>query len=143
MRSRERNVLIAVSTVLLAEKTYAAQNGGLFDELRCLTQPAECRPDLPADTLPFLDPTYNWLEARLGYVRAVHLGPKASADEIQKAGASASSVKSMAYTATPAQPGVSGIRAFCGDTTGRLCFTPDGREPPVKDGRCDPCKKME
>jgi hypothetical protein len=143
MRSRERNVLIAVSTVLLAERTYAAQNGGFFDELRCLTTPNECLPDLPADTLPFLDPTYNWLEPRLGYARALHLGPKPSPDEIQKARASLTSVKSMAYTATPVQPGVSGTRAFCGDTGGRLCFTPDGREPPVKDGRCEPCKKME
>jgi hypothetical protein len=143
MRSRERNVLIAVSTVVHAEKSYAAQNGGFFDEVRCLMRPTECRPGLAADILPFLDPTYNWLEPRLGYVRAFHPGPRPSPEDIQKAGASASSVKAFAYTATPLQPGVSGIRAFCGDSSGRLCFTPDGREPPVKDGRCDPCKKME
>jgi hypothetical protein len=143
MRSRERNVLIAVSTVLLAERTYAAQNGGFFDEVRCLTRPQECRPGLPADTMPFLDPTYNWMESRLGYGRTFHPGPKPSPEEIQKAGASASSVKAFAYTATPLQPGVSGTRGFCGDSSGRLCFTPDGREPPVKDGRCEPCKKME
>ena len=143
MRSRERNVLIAVSTVLHAQKTYAAANGGFFDEVRCLMRPTECRPDLAADTLPFLDPTYNWLEPRLGYARAFHPGPRPSAQEIQQAGASASSIKAFAYTATPVQPGVSGTRAFCGDSSGRLCFTPDGREPAVKDGRCDPCKKLE
>jgi hypothetical protein len=143
MRSRERNVIIAVSTILHAQKTYAAQNGGFFDELRCLMRPTECRPDLPADTLPFLDATYNWLESRLGYARAFHPGPRPSAEEIQKAGASASSVKAFAYTATPTQPGQTGTRAFCGDSSGRLCFTPDGSEPPVKDGRCDPCTKME
>jgi hypothetical protein len=143
MRSRERNVIIAVSTVVHAEKSYAAENGGFFDEVRCLMRPNECRPALPADTLPFLDATYNWLEPKLGYTRAFHAGPKPSPDEIEKAGASASSLKAFAYTATPLQPGVTGTRAFCGDSGGRLCFTPDGREPPVKDGRCEPCKKME
>jgi hypothetical protein len=143
MRSRERNVLIAVSTVLHAQKTYAAANGGFFDEVRCLTRPTECRPDLPGDTLPFLDATYNWLEPRLGYARAFHAGPKPSPEEIQKAGASPSSLKAFAYTATPLQPGVSGTRGFCGDSSGRLCFTADGREPGVKDGRCEPCKKLE
>jgi hypothetical protein len=143
MRARERNVLIAVSTVLHAEKTYAAENGGFFDEIRCLMRPPECKPGLAADAAPFLDPTYNWLEPRLGYARVFHPGPKATPDEIQRTGASPTSLKAFAYTATPLQAGVTGSRGFCGDSGGRLCFTPDGRDPPVKDGRCDPCKKMQ
>jgi hypothetical protein len=143
MRARERNVLIAVSTIVHAERSYAQGNGGFFDEVRCLTHPAQCRPGLPADTAPFLDPTYAWLEPRLGYARAFHAGPQSTAEEIERAGASPTSVKAFAFTAAPLQPGVTGSRGFCGDSTGRLCFTPDGREPPVKDGRCDPCKKLE
>jgi hypothetical protein len=40
-------------------------------------------------------------------------------------------------------PGRTGGRAFCGDTSGRMCMRADGREPPVKDGRCEPCRKLE
>jgi hypothetical protein len=143
MRSRERNVLIAVSTIVHAERSYAQGNGGFFDEVRCLTHPAECRPGTPPDTAPFLDPTYAWLEPRLGYTRAFHAGPRPTPEEIERAGASPTSLKAFAFTAAPLQPGVTGTRGFCGDSGGRLCFTTDGREPPVKDGRCDPCKKME
>jgi hypothetical protein len=143
MRSRERNVIIAVSTVVHAEKTYAALNGGFFDEIGCLMRPTECRPTLSADTMPFLDPSYGWLEPKLGYARTFHPGPKPTPDEVQKAGASATSLKAFAYTATPLQPGVTGTRAFCGDSSGKLCVTADGRDPSVKDGRCEPCKKME
>jgi hypothetical protein len=51
-------------------------------------------------------------------------------------------LKAFAYTATPVRPGQTGQRGFCGDSGGRLCVTPDGSEPPVKDGRCEPCKKL-
>lgn len=143
MRVRERMIIIAVSTVLLAERTYAVANGAFFDEIRCLMKPTECIPGLPVDAPPFMDPTYDWLEPKLGYDRKFHPGPKASPEEIQKAGASATSLKAFAFTATPVRPGETGSRAFCGDSTGRMCFTPKGTEPPVKDGRCDPCKKLE
>ena len=77
MKERERNVMMTVSTVLLGERTYAAANGKLFDEIACLTKPEACIPGFAADGAPFLDPTYAWLEPRLGYVRKFHAGPKA------------------------------------------------------------------
>jgi hypothetical protein len=143
IKARERMIMIAVSSVVSAERTYAVSNGSYFDEIRCLTRPADCIPGLPADTPPFLDPTYDWLEAKMGYVRKFHPGPRVTPEEILKAGSSSSSLKAFAFTATPLRPGETGTRAFCGDSTGRICFTPKGTEPPVKDGRCDPCQKLE
>jgi hypothetical protein len=143
MKERERNVLLTVSTVLLGQRTYASYNGSFFDEIACLTNPAACIPGFAADGAPFLDPTYSWLEPRLGYVRKFHPGPKADPGAIAKANASASSLRAYAFTATPLKPGVTGGRAFCGDSGGRMCMTADGREPPVKDGRCDPCQKLQ
>lgn len=143
MKERERNVLLTVSTVLLGERTYASSNGSFFDEIACLTNPGSCIPGFAPDGAPFLDPTYSWLEPRLGYVRKFHPGPKADPEAIAKARASPSSLRAFAFTATPKKPGVTGGRAFCGDSGGRMCMTPDGREPPVRDGRCDPCQKLQ
>ena len=143
MRERERAVLLTVSTVLLGQRTYASYNGSFFDEIACVTNPASCIPGFAADGAPFLDPTYAWLEPRLGYVRKFHPGPKADPGAIAKAKASPSSLRTFAFTATPIKPGVTGGRAFCGDSGGRMCMTADGREPPVKDGRCEPCQKLQ
>ena len=143
MKERERNVLLTVSTVLLGQRTYASANGSFFGEIGCLTHPSSCIPGFAADGAPFLDPTYPWLEPRLGYARKFHPGPKADAAAIAKARASPGSLRAFAFTATPVKPGVTGGRAFCGDSGGRMCMTADGREPPVKDGRCEPCQKLQ
>ena len=111
--------------------------------ISCLTAPEKCIPGFAADGAPFLDPSYAWLEPRLGYARKFHPGAPADPAAIAKARASPSSLRAFAFTATPLTPGVTGGRAFCGDSGGRLCMTADGREPPVKDGRCDPCQKIQ
>jgi hypothetical protein len=143
IKDRERNVLLTVSTVLLGQRTYASYNASFFDEIACVTNPAACIPGFAPDGAPFLDPTYAWLEPRLGYARKFHPGQKVDPETIAKAKASPSSLRAFAFTATPVKPGVTGGRAFCGDSGGRMCMTADGREPPVKDGRCDPCQKLQ
>jgi hypothetical protein len=143
MRHREMTVMATVSSVAFAEKEYAAVNGSFFDEIACLTDPVKCIPGFDANAAPFLDPTYAWLEPRLGYNRAFHAGPKADPAAIARAKASPSSLRAFAFTATPIKPGVSGIRAFCADSTGRRCMTKDGSAPPVKSGACDPCQKIQ
>ena len=79
---------------------------------------------------PFLDPTYAWLEPRLGYIRKFHPGPKVEPDAIAKVKASPSSLRAFAFTATPVKPGVTGGRAFCGDSGGRMCMTPTAASRP-------------
>ena len=143
MRRRESTVVATVSTVVFAEKQYAEANGTFFDEIACLTDPVKCIPGLDPGAAPFLDPTYAWLEPRLGYIRAFHAGPKADPAAIAKAKASPSSLRAFAFTVTPVKPGVTGGRAFCGDSTGRMCMTKNGSAPPVKDGRCEPCQKIQ
>jgi hypothetical protein len=140
IRSRERMALVSLSTVVQAQQSYSAMNQGLFDSITCLTQPAQCIPG-QKDATPVLDPGYHWLEPRLGYVMRFHPGPSASPDQVRR-GASASSVVAFAATVIPQFPGRTGGRAFCADSAGRMCFT-DGSAPPVKDGRCEPCKKLQ
>ena len=143
IRARERMVLLGISTVMMAEKMYAAANGALFGDIKCLTRPAECLPDRDPNAATFLDPTADWLETRLGFAQKFYPGPVATEEQIRKARAAPGSLTSFAFTATPLKPGVTGRRGFCADSTGKICFTADGREPPVRNGRCDPCKKLE
>ncbi len=144
LRARERAIILSLQTIMLAERSYAASNGGLFDEMRCLGEPWKCVPGYPADGAGFLDPTYDWLETRLDYVPVFHPGPRATPEEVSRAKASPTSLKSWAFTATPLHPGVTGLRGLCCDAKGRLCMGPeDGRQPPVKDGLCEPCKKLQ
>ena len=44
----------------------------------------------------------------------------------------------FAYTATPLQPGETGIRMFCADSSGRLASTTEGAASPIVDGLCAP-----
>lgn len=143
LRARERAVLLVLQSVLGAEKLYASANGTYFDELNCLMQPWTCIPGFAADGAPFLDPTFDWLKPDLDHQRTFHPGPRATADEIARAKASPTSLKAFAFTIVPLKPGVTGQRAFCGDSRGRLCVRDDGLQPPVKDGQCDPCKKLQ
>jgi hypothetical protein len=136
LRVRDRTAILDLRTVVMAGRAYAAVNGGLFGTLSCCTQPETCRPDFPKDAAPFLDPSHDWLAIRLGYARTFHPGPPASEEEIQRAKAAPGSLKSFAFTVAPVKPGQTGLRAFCGDSTGRICVSRDGSEPPVKDGRC-------
>jgi hypothetical protein len=46
------------------------------------------------------------------------------------------------FIAVPARVGY-GLHGFCGDTQGRVCYTPDGGEPEVTGGRCAPsCRDL-
>lgn len=136
LKARERMVILDLRTLITAARQYAAANGGFVDELRCLGEPWSCIPKHPEDAPSFIDPTYDYLRLRLGYLRQFHAGPKPTEEEIRRARASPSSLRSFAYTAVPEKPGESGVRGFCGDSSGRMCFTADGSLPAVKEGFC-------
>jgi hypothetical protein len=144
LHGRDRAALLNVRTVLLAEKQFAARTGALYGPFECLTKPETCLPDFPKEDAPFLDPTYAWLETRLGYERQFHPGPKATEDELRRAKAVPDSLKSFAFTAVPVKPGETGLRAYCGDATGKICFTADGAPPGIRAGRCvPPCEALK
>ena len=131
----ESAVIGDVRTVMSAQAAYQAANGGFFDSrLPCLQDPAGCIPDYPEKAPRFLDSNLTTLEPKNGYDRSFVAGPPAEGDP---AVTSPSSTPSYAYLAVPTEPGYSGVRGFCGDSSGALCFTTDGRPPGVEAGRCD------
>jgi hypothetical protein len=144
LRTRERIAMLDLRTVMMAGKEYAALNGGYFGPPECLTAPAKCRPDLPKDQAPILDPSHDWMATRIGYDRKFHPGPPLAEDVRARARAAVGSLKAYAFTVSPTKPGETGIRSFCGDSTGRVCAMANGVEPPVRDGRCLPaCKDLQ
>ena len=134
---RSESVVVGdIRTVLAAQAAYRAANGGFYDSrLDCLGAPAGCIPGYPADGPQFLEDRLSRLEPRSGYNRSFVPGPAAQGDA---AVVSRSSVQSYAYVAVPTRPGYSGIRGFCGDSSGAVCATSDGGAPRVlPGGACD------
>ena len=135
--ANESGALGDIRTVLSAEAVYASQNGGYYDTPECLAAPANCIPGYAGP--PLLDAGVVTNGEKSGYRRTFHLGSPAPGGD----GTSPTRVSSFAITAAPAVPNRTGVRAFCADSTGRICQTMDGSEPVVEDGRCpDSCQTM-
>jgi type II secretory pathway pseudopilin PulG len=124
-------------TVISAEQTYASANGGYYDSLECLSNPYEgCIPGYPTAAPAFLGPELSPASVKSGYARTLHPGAYPNLTPEQAARFSPTSIESYAYVAVPEAPSLTGVRAFCGDATGRICVFPDGEVPPIRDGMC-------
>jgi hypothetical protein len=124
-------------TMISAQAAYSRQNDGLFEAcLECLAEPATCLPEYAKNGPRFLDPALASLETARGYRRAFYPGPVAGTRPPARGRPRPPGITSFAYTAVPVA--YERMRAFCGDATGLICFTRDGREPRVTaEGRCD------
>jgi type II secretory pathway pseudopilin PulG len=120
-----------IRTVISAQATYASTNGGYYDSLECLAAPTDCLPNYSPQAPVFLGPEFT-MTTKGGYDRFLYPGPPAPPDGT----ISPSSMTSFAYVAVPAEPGVTGVRAFCGDSSGALCAMGDGTMPEITNGYC-------
>jgi type IV pilus assembly protein PilA len=134
MAANESAALGDVRTVISAETAYAAANGGYYDNLECLARPQGCIPGSSAPSQAMIDATMAGGGARHGYEFMLHLGPAAPSENAGPV--SPSSVTGFAYVAVPVKAGNTGQRAFCGDETGVVRFSPDGAAPTIVGGRC-------
>lgn len=119
-----------------AQFRYREENGFFEGSLDCLETPSECLPRYPRRDESLLRPALVALPSRKGYIRRFVRGETVAPEEIRSASASPTSVRTWAYVASPERPGETGVRGFCGDDTGRICFTADGSSPKVENGRC-------
>jgi type II secretory pathway pseudopilin PulG len=135
--ANESAAIADVRTVISAEAVYQSASGGYYGPPPCLAGPTTC---LPAYSGPsFLDTDLASATVKNGYRRTFHAGPAVHAPTgTPGIPAQIGSLESFAYTAVPVEPGKTGIRGFCGDSTGRICVTSDGSEPAVTGGACDP-----
>jgi type IV pilus assembly protein PilA len=119
-----------IRTVISAQAAYQSANAGWYDgELTCLaTAGSDCIPNYPTNAPTFLDSNVASLIPKSGYNRSFEAGlPPSPTSPL----ASGSQVSSYAYVTSPVNQGQTGVRAFGGDSSGVLCFTADGSEPPT------------
>lgn len=134
--ANEASAIGDVRTVISAEAAYQSANCGAYGPLECLSNPraAGCVVDYPATGPSFLDTGLTVARVKSGYRREFHPGT----DVVLNAGggcAGGAGLESFAYTAVP-ESHQTGVRGFCGDSTGIVCSTSDGSVPDTAGGRC-------
>jgi type IV pilus assembly protein PilA len=126
--ANEHATISDIRTVISAEMAYQSASGGSYGSPQCLAAPTSCLPAYSGPT--FIDPDLASATVKNGYRRTFHAGGPTGSE-------------SFAYTAVPAEPGRTGVRGFCGDSTGRVCFTQGGSAPALVGGLCDPsCQEL-
>ena len=123
-----------IRTLISAQAAYRTVNSGFYDaNLECLTLPSwpGCIPSYPTSAPTFLDSTLASQMSKAGYHRSFQPGPF---PPLIPATASPTSVLVYRYDATPATPGVTGVRGFAGASDERICFTADGAPVPAGAG---------
>jgi hypothetical protein len=124
--ANEANAIMDTRTIVSAQMSFVLYSKGAYGTLTCLATPKECNPAHADRAL--VDGPLAAAGVRRGYHRKLYLGPKAA---------------TFAYTSVAVEPGVTGVRGFCGDQD-RLCFTADGREPDARAGSCPTsCETLE
>ena len=119
-----------IRTVISAQAAYQSANAGWYDgELTCLaTAGPSCIPNYPTAAPTFLDSNIANLLPKSGYNRSFESGlPPVPINTL----GSGTQVSSYAYVTSPVNQGQTGVRAFGGDSSGVLCFTADGTQPPT------------
>ncbi|HUG54512.1 MAG TPA: DUF805 domain-containing protein, partial [Vicinamibacteria bacterium] len=126
--ANEASAIGSVRTVVSAQAAYQSANQGAFDgRWECLAGPQDCIPGYAGPS--FLEAGL-FAGPRSGYVHELMGGGRAGAGP----GRSASSADGFAVIAYPAEPGKSGIRAFCGDATFRVCALSGGGREDLLEG---------
>jgi type IV pilus assembly protein PilA len=133
-----------IRTVISAQAAYQSANAGFYGgRLECLATPSLCIPGYPANGPTFLDSGLASLSPKSGYSRKFYVSSLLVGGGVEPT--SRSSVASYAYVAAPIKVGQTGIRGFCGDASGVICYTAEGSAPRTRDGTCDlsSCRKLQ
>jgi Domain of unknown function (DUF4190) len=138
--ANEAAALADVRQLVAAERQYQQGNAGYFDTPSCLAAPDTCNPRMGRTAL--LDGTLDSSDTRHGYRRRFYPGPAAGAARPPEA--SRSSLSAYAFVAFPAVPERTGVRSFCGDSRGSLCYVASVRDLVIAEGACPPaCKPVD
>lgn len=123
--ANEASTIGDIRTVLSAEAAFSSSSGGSYGDLRCLSEPATCIDGYAGPV--FVDAGLAQATEKGGYKRAFQAGAAAARPR---------SFDGFAYTATPLTVGQTGVRSFCGDSSGLICFDPTGAEIVPERGAC-------
>ena len=132
--ANESATLGDIRTMISAQAAYQSSSGGYYGTPDCLARPKECIPNY--DGPHFLDAELASAQVKSGYRRTFHPGPAVSS-ALDGSAVPPGSLSTFAYVAVPANPGQTGIRAFCGDSGGRVCAVNSGGID-ASGGECPP-----
>jgi hypothetical protein len=135
MSANEASAISTIRQVISAEVAYSTVNGGLYDKPECLASPVKCVPGYSGTA--FLDADGASVVSKTGYHFEFRPGETVGADEIRRRSASPTSVAEFAYVAAPITPGTTGVRVFCGDSSGEVVVIAPQEAADVT-GRCPP-----
>lgn len=138
MIANESDAVRDIRTIYSAESLFMAVADGAYGDLRCLNVPADCVAQIPGERL--LEKDITAATEKSGYRRKFHAGERVKSAKAK--GTPSPFVKTFAYTAVPTSRGETGMRSFCGDSTGKICVVDDGSEPKVVGGLCTPCVEL-
>ena len=127
-----------IRTIYSAQMLFMAVADGAYGDLRCLNVPADCITEIPGEKL--LEKDLTVAAEKNGYRRKFHGGARVKSAKAK--GSPSPFFKTFAYTAVPTTRGETGMRSYCGDSTGRVCVVEDGSEPKVVGGLCTPCTEL-
>jgi hypothetical protein len=130
--ANEAGTIGDIRTVISAQAAYQASNCGAYGPPECLASPTApgCLANYAGPT--FLDTQLASLQVKSGYSRAFHPGNSLAAET---GCPGAKGLESFAYVAVPASS-QTGVRAFCGDSSGMVCQTPHGTIPGASGAGC-------
>jgi type IV pilus assembly protein PilA len=119
-------------TVVSSEVAYQTSDGGFFGTITCLPKPAACLVSYTGPT--FIDSNIGVLTStKSGYNRTFVPGAAVVATSVAIAGA----IGDYAYQSTAVVQGQTGVRAFGANSSGSICFTPNGAIPPSGTATCN------
>lgn len=128
-------------SVISAEQTYASANCGYYGRPEILVMGAITIPAYPAIAPEFLgiDIGRPVPYTKSGYRRNFDLGPNPTSVDPIKCAPVGDDLLSYCYTSTPAQAGLSGVRAFSGTAAGTIFVDTAGTDltgtcPPIVGG---------
>ncbi len=116
-----------IRTVISGEAAYQSANGGWYaSSLTCLAvNGAACIPSYPTTAPTFLDSAIASLTAKSGYDRSFEPGAAPSGSTVAIVDP-AQRRRPTSTCTSPVNQGQTGVRGFGGDSSGVLCFAPDG-----------------
>jgi type II secretory pathway pseudopilin PulG len=132
--ANESAVIGDTRTVITAQATYAAANANMYDsDLSCLAEPSRCIPGYAPSAPAFLEPDLaRQRYLKQGYRRSFSglcsgsSGECQLVDECGNEISSKTSADTYTFVGAPERPGKTGIRAFCADDTGVICYEENG-----------------
>jgi hypothetical protein len=132
--ANEASAIGDIRTVISGEAAYQSVNCGAYGRLECLSNPRApgCLVNYAPGAPTFLDSTLASAQPKNGYRRTFHPGAQMAGPGCPEG----SGLDTFAYTAEPITRNQTGVRAFCGDASGIICFTNDGTAPDVTSGHC-------